>query len=382
MIRSYGVVVDRVPGFVPAVLRQPGVSLLRAEDAVFAAMVDGWRAQMLARGLTTQSIKSATALVSRFQEFTNDYPWRWRAHDVDEFLATLRSREKPVTLTTLRSYSSAVRTFCGYVSDSRYGWSALCERTFGDVPSQICFEWNSPRHTIDDAVPVGRRPFSKAELQRFFDTADDLVDREHAAGSKRWLPALRDSIAFKVGYAYGLRRRELLMLQTHDFGPNPHVPAYAGFGCVEVRYAKATAGSGPRRRTVLTSPEFEWVVDLLRFWLSPAGRARFATADRSLSMWPSERGAQLQLRSLDRSFRLVRQAAGLDECLSLHALRHSYVTHQVEAGYDPAFIQEQVGHRYASTTGLYTHVSSEFRHKTVQRMIARRLSEGTENGDG
>ncbi len=117
---------------------------------------------------------------------------------------------------------------------------------------------------------------------------------------------------------------------------------YGGFGCVEVRHAKGTAGSGPRRRTVLTSPEFEWVVDLLRFWLSPAGRARFATADRSLSMWPSERGAQLQLRSLDRSFRLVREAAGLDENLSLHALRYSYVTHQVEAGYDPAFIQEQV----------------------------------------
>ncbi len=63
--------VDQVPGFVPALLRDPSVSLLRAEDAVFTAMVDGWRAQMLARGLTTQSIKSATSVVARFQEFTN-----------------------------------------------------------------------------------------------------------------------------------------------------------------------------------------------------------------------------------------------------------------------------------------------------------------------
>ena len=36
-------------------------------------------------------------------------------------------------------------------------------------------------------------------------------------------------------------------------------------------------------------------------------------------------------------------------------------------------IQSQVGHTHASTTGLYTHVSADFKHKTVQRMIARRI---------
>ena len=40
---------------------------------------------------------------------------------------------------------------------------------------------------------------------------------------------------------------------------------------------------------------------------------------------------------------------------------------------DPAFIQAQVGHSYASTTGIYTHVSADFKHKTVQRMIAQRI---------
>jgi integrase len=59
-----------------------------------------------------------------------------------------------------------------------------------------------------------------------FDFIDDFVDREYAAGSKRWLPAMRDSIAFKTCYAYGLRRRELTMLDLNDFGPNPHLPDY------------------------------------------------------------------------------------------------------------------------------------------------------------
>ncbi|MDJ0358128.1 hypothetical protein [Paenarthrobacter sp. PH39-S1] len=126
-------------------------------------------------------------------------------------------------MSTLRGYSNAISVFCSYIGDSRYGWVPFCERTFGDVPSQICFEWNTPRHTTDDAVSPSRRAFTEAELQHLFDVVDDFVDEQHRRCSKRWLPALRDSIAFKVGYAYGLRRRELTVLDTTDFGPNPHV---------------------------------------------------------------------------------------------------------------------------------------------------------------
>lgn len=65
--------------------------------------------------------------------------------------------------------------------------------------------------------------------------------------------------------------------------------------------------------------------------------------------------------------------------LSLHALRHSYVTHLIEAGYDPLFVQQQVGHAYSSTTALYTSVSADYKQKIVQAMIARRLRTGDDN---
>lgn len=60
----------------------------------FEAMLDGWRAQMLARGLSTSYIKSSCETVQRFQEHANEYPWTWPAHHVDEFLADRRSSEK------------------------------------------------------------------------------------------------------------------------------------------------------------------------------------------------------------------------------------------------------------------------------------------------
>jgi site-specific recombinase XerD len=103
-------------------------------------------------------------------------------------------------------------------------------------------------------------------------------------------------------------------------------------------------------------------------------RQRFATADRSSALWPSERADRVAVGSLGDAFAQARDAAGLPKELGLHCLRHSYVTHLIEASYDPAFVQTQVGHAYASTTGLYTSVSSDFKQKTVQKMIARRTA--------
>jgi hypothetical protein len=46
------------------------------------------------------------------------------------------------------------------------------------------------------------------------------------------------------------------------------------------------------------------------------------------------------------------------------------VTHLIEDGYDPLFVQQQVGHCYASTTALYT-VSSDFRNRALRAALDR-----------
>ncbi|MER7741313.1 tyrosine-type recombinase/integrase [Streptomyces sp. NPDC096538] len=63
----------------------------------------------------------------------------------------------------------------------------------------------------------------------------------------------------------------------------------------------------------------------------------------------------MSARRLDEAFETARKAAGLPEELDLHGLRHSYVTHLVEFGYPERFVQDQVGHAYASTTAIYTN---------------------------
>ena len=59
----------------------------------------------------------------------------------------------------------------------------------------------------------------------------------------------------------------------------------------------------------------------------------------------------------------------MDPALEFHSLRRSYVTHLIEDGWDPRFVQEQVGHEHASTTAIYTCVSSDYRVRTLRRAL-------------
>ena len=270
---------------------------------------------------------------------------------------------------TVRSYQGAIGSFLDYVCDARYGWVAECRQRVGAVPHQICHEWNTARHVDDYEGRPERRPLSRSELQGLFDACDEGVERAGCSGRKGWLAAFRDATLFKTIYGWGLRRNEAAMLDVTDFSPNPAAPALGELGVVHVRHGKAKRGSAPRRREVATV--LPWAAEALGQYVAEVRpRYRYGAGDHP-AVWLTERGGRISPGQVDDRFRLWRARAGLPAELSVHCLRHSYVSHLIEDGVDPLFVQQQVGHSWASTTALYTSVGSDAKNRMLRDALAR-----------
>jgi integrase/recombinase XerC len=355
-----------------------GVGLLHPHDAVFEAMLLGFGKQQLGgRRLDGKTVRDRDGQLRRFAAFTNTYPWEWTAADLDEWMTSLIS-EKGLAHSTIRSYQITVRLFCGFLISPAYGWSAECEARFGTHPVQICHEWNTVTHLTEYEGRGKRRPFTREELQKFFDFCDDRVEQVVRSGRKGALAAYRDATLFKVLYGWGLRRAEGCRLDVADFHRNAAAPELGRFGMLQVRWAKRSRGSAPRRRNVASL--IPWAVEAVEDYVVNI-RPRFRAGDHP-ALWVTERGGRLRPREVNERFTAYREELGLPEELTPHSLRHSYVTHLVEDGADPKFVQDQVGHLHASTTAIYTAVSGDFMNTMMRTALDRALVDQREEPRG
>jgi integrase/recombinase XerC len=360
-----------------------GVVQLRPEDAMFEAMLSGWRAQQAARGLREDTVVLRERLVRRFGEFAGEYPWEWSPGHVDEWSLHLTAEEH-LAPSTIRAYQGTLRQFTEFLVDARYGWAAACEEAFGpgQHPVAICHEWNTIAHLNDYEGNPEARPFTREELQRFLDYADDQVERAARSGRKGALAAYRDATIFKVIYGWGLRRAETARLDVADFGRNPRAPQFGRYGTLNVRYGKAKRGQPPRRRNVLSV--MGWAVEAVADYAEDV-RPRFGFADHP-ALWVTERGGRVKPAEINARFTAYRDALGLPRALTVHSERHAYVTHLTEDGADRRFIQQQVGHECDSSTAIYTHVSDDFMNTALSRALAPAFAgpgaRGGEDADG
>jgi hypothetical protein len=89
-----------------------GVPLLHPDEQVFAAMLEGWRAQQLARNLALATAVRREAMVRAFAAHADAMPRAWGPQMLDEWLGELRG-VRGLRRSTVRSYASSVSAFCG-----------------------------------------------------------------------------------------------------------------------------------------------------------------------------------------------------------------------------------------------------------------------------
>src|SRR3546814_12921211 len=132
-----------------------------------------------------------------------------------------------------------------------------------------------------------------------------VVDRDMAlfdcAGwvkRKGWCALFRDARLFKVICAYGPRRREAAMLDLHDFTRNPKALEFGRYGVCNVRWGKASRGSQPRRRAVLTV--FDWTRPVVEEYVEEV-LPRLGLADPAVLV-PTARQGLIRLAHLRHRF--------------------------------------------------------------------------------
>ncbi len=154
------------------------------------------------------------------------------------------------------------------------------------------------------------------------------------------IEAIRDQAIYELLYSSGLRLGEALGLTISDVHGIPE----------ELRIL----GKGNKERIV---PVGKRARDALSHWMAQRSEWDRAQTDR---LFITKKGQSVSSRTIQRRLDLRAKAAGLDQHVHPHALRHSAATHLLESSGDLRAIQEFLGHQSLTTTQIYTHL--DFQH--------------------
>jgi site-specific recombinase XerD len=147
--------------------------------------------------------------------------------------------------------------------------------------------------------------------------------------------------ALAVAYGAGLRASEVVHLKVTDIDSTRMI-------------VRVVQGKGRRDRYAMLSPA---LLELLRDWWR-AGHARGQMRPGGW-LFPGRNPVNpLSTRQLNHVCHLAAEAAGLDQRVSMHTLRHSFATHLLENKVDIRVIQVLLGHRKLETTARYSHVAT------------------------
>tara|TARA_R110002051_G_scaffold318245_1_gene400358 strand:+ start:82 stop:921 length:840 start_codon:yes stop_codon:yes gene_type:complete len=147
---------------------------------------------------------------------------------------------------------------------------------------------------------------------------------------------LKHKVIIALLYSCGLRISELLNLKWEDVDRS-------------LKIIRIIKGKGNKDRPVMLD---EKLIPLLESYAR-----KYKTKKYVLKGQKTEKYSDTSVRQV---LKQLSKKAGLNKRIYPHLLRHNCFTHMVENGIDINLIQTLAGHKRASTTRIYTHLSNNF----------------------
>lgn len=273
------------------------------------------------RNDSPHTVKAYARDLEAFAAFCQNYyggPWTWAGVDrlaVRGFLAS--EQRRGLAKRSVARALSALRTFYRFLNATR-GLEVNPARAA-----------RTPK--LDRTLPAY---LDRAEMEMLFVVAEARA----AAGGIR---EARDLAMLELFYSSGMRLSELAGLN------DPDVDLVSDQ--VKVR------GKGKKERIV---PIGSHAAKALRQYLRQRDRLVAATSGNR-PVFVNQRGRRITPRGVQLSMKRLFATLARGTQLHVHALRHSFATHLLDAGADLRSVQELLGHASIGTTQVYTHTSVE-----------------------
>ena len=211
------------------------------------------------------------------------------------------------------------------------------------------FRWLNVAGEIEsDPASALQGPKTAKHLPHVIKPADmvrllSVHGKRDASGREREqsLSDMRDQAVLEFLYACGARVSEAsgLLFENVDF---------------EAGEARLF-GKGSKERIV---PLHDLAVSSMKAYAVVA-RPRLLDGKTCPYFFVSTRGNRMGTDAMRKMFKATVRAAGLDDSLSPHDVRHTFATDLLNGGADLRSVQEMLGHASLSTTQIYTHLSTE-----------------------
>jgi integrase/recombinase XerD len=256
------------------------------------------QADMMLRGMAERTQQSYIDAVVKFAKFYGRSPEQITAEEVQRYLLYLL-QERKLAHSSCNIVCSALQFLYGVTLKRRA-------------------EFELPRPKVPQRLP---QILAREEVAAIF---------EHAAN-------LKHRAFLMTTYGAGLRLLEACHLKVADLDSDRMT-------------LRVEHGKGAKDRYTLLSPEL--LKELRRYWIAHRPQ---------LWLFPSPRNPQLPMlpKSAQRIYHAAKARAGITKDGGIHALRHAFATHQLEAGTDVHTIQRLLGHGNISTTERYFHLAQQ-----------------------